>query len=182
MLPSDYSPMAGLPPMDPPTYSPRPSMESAYSPAQRPGPDMVDLAPAAPWSCWTSEYQPPPPPAFASPVEAELALSGQSQCSVLSSTLTINELIFIGYKIEPPKLEFGDSKNGDYILKPDYHKLTQDYPPFPGVKTQNEFLLKPGSEYLGLANNLGKPGDIYGGHQEHEGGGYSEKYFHPKQF
>merc|ERR1719500_2137469 len=134
-------------------------MESAYSPAQRPGPDMVDLAPAAPWSCWTSEYQPPPPPAFASPVEAELALSG--------------------YKIEPPKLEFGDSKNGDYILKPDYHKLTQDYPPIPGVKTHNEFLLKPGSEYLGLANNLGKPGDIY---QEHEVGGYSEKYFHPKQF
>ena len=79
VLPSDYSPMAGLPPMDPPTYSPRPSMDSTYSPAPRPGPDMVDLAPAAPWPCWTSEYQPPPPPAFASPVEAELALSGQSQ-------------------------------------------------------------------------------------------------------
>ena len=78
VLPSDYSPMAGLPPMEPPTYSPRPAMEPGYSPAPRPGPDMVDLAPAAPWPCWTSEYQPPPPPAFASPVEAELALSGQS--------------------------------------------------------------------------------------------------------
>ena len=78
VLPSDYSPMAGLPPMEPPTYSPRPTMEPGYSPAPRPGPDMVDLAPAAPWPCWSSEYQPPPPPAFASPVEAELALSGQS--------------------------------------------------------------------------------------------------------
>ena len=103
--------------------------------------------------------------------------------SDLLFTLTlINELIFIGYKIEPPKLEFGDSKNGDYILKPDYHKLTQDYPPISGVKTQNEFLLKPGSEYPGVTNNLGKPGEGYGGHQEHEVGGYSEKYFHPKQF
>ena len=59
----DYS---ALPPMEAPAgYSPRTT-------------DMVDLAPAAPWSCWNSDYQPPPPPAFASPVEAELALSGQS--------------------------------------------------------------------------------------------------------
>ena len=116
-----------------------------------------------------------------------------------------------GYKIEAPKLEFGDSKHGDYILKPDYHKL--DYPPVSGVKTQNDFLLKSGSEYPGLktseypglkaseypgikaseypglkaseypglATNAGKIGEGYG-HLEHEAGAYSEKYFHPKQF
>ena len=84
---SDY----GLPPMEAPTYSPRPLEPSPYSPApvsaasaaagpgsRPPGTEMVDLAPAAPWSCWpASDYQPPPPPAFASPVEAELALTGQ---------------------------------------------------------------------------------------------------------
>ena len=98
-----------------------------------------------------------------------------------------------GYKIEAPKLEFGDSKHGDYILKPDYHKL--DYPSVSGVKTQNEFLLKSGSEYPGLktseypglkeypglSTNAGKIGEGYG-HLEHEAGAYSEKYFHPKQF
>ena len=85
--------MAGLPPMEPPTYSPRAAMEPGYSPAHRPGPDMVDLAPAAPWPCWTSEYQPPPPPAFASPVEAELALSGQSKKYPLTFLIPIFEQV-----------------------------------------------------------------------------------------
>ena len=81
---SEYSSMTGLPPMDPPTYSPRsmgppmpplrPVEPSPYSPRPQHGPDMVDLAPAAPWPCWSAEYQPPPPPGFASSVEAELAL------------------------------------------------------------------------------------------------------------
>ena len=127
---------------------------------------------------------------------------------IKTHTYTIEFSFFIlnlhsvaGYKIEAPKLEFGDSKHGDYILKPDYHKL--DYPPVSGVKTQNEFLLKSGSEYPGiktseypglktseypglkeypgLSTNAGKIGEGYG-HLEHEAGAYSEKYFHPKQF
>ena len=59
----DYT--SSLPPMDSPAYSPRAT-------------DMVELAPATPWSCWptSAEYQPPPPPGFATPVEAELALTG----------------------------------------------------------------------------------------------------------
>ena len=59
----DYS--SSLPPMDSPAYSPRTT-------------DMVELAPAAPWPCWNAptDYQ-PPPPGFATPVEAELALSGE---------------------------------------------------------------------------------------------------------
>ena len=73
--------------MEPPSYTPRsieapglrPMDASTYSPRGQHGPDMVDLAPAAPWSCWSSEYQPPPPPAFASPVEAELALTGKEK-------------------------------------------------------------------------------------------------------
>ena len=82
--------MTGLPPMEPPSYTPRsieapglrPMDASTYSPRGQHGPDMVDLAPATPWSCWNSEYQPPPPPAFASPVEAELALSGNKHISL----------------------------------------------------------------------------------------------------
>ena len=62
----DYSITSSLPPMDSPAYSPRAT-------------DMVELAPAAPWSCWNTptDYQ-PPPPGSATPGEAELALTGNT--------------------------------------------------------------------------------------------------------
>lgn len=152
VLPSSYYNY----PVTLPDYSSLPPMEgpvSGYSPRTS---DMVDLAPATPWpGCWTSDYTPPPPPAFASQAEAELALSG--------------------YKMETPKLEFGDSKHGEYLLKTEYHKLSVDY----GAKSgQNEFLMKDYShkscpDYL----NLGKPGDSYCNETL-----YNDKYFPPKQF
>ena len=148
VLPSSYYNY----PVTLPDYSALPPMESGYSPRTS---DMVELGPATPWPCWTSDYQPPPPPAFASPAEAELALSG--------------------YKIEAPKLEFGDSKHGDYLLKPEYHKLSMDY----GAKTgQNEFLMKDYShkscpDYL----NIGKSAD-----NTYNETLYGDKYFPAKQF
>ena len=82
-----------------------------------------------------------------------------------------------GYKIETPKLEFADSKHGEYLLKPEYHKLTtSDY----GAKSgQTDFLMKDYShkscpDYL----NLGKPADNSYSHDSL----YNDKYFPPKQF
>ena len=99
-----------------------------------------------------------------------------------------NGFFISGYKIETPKLEFGETKNGDYILKPEYHKLTSDYTG--AGKSHNDYLLKtsefahggnggvikPSSEYPGLT----KTGEGY--NNEHEAAGYNEKYFHNKQF
>ena len=40
------------------------------------------MVPASPWGSWGADYpQPPPPPAFASPVEAEIALTGATLLS-----------------------------------------------------------------------------------------------------
>ena len=106
-------------------------------------------------------------------------------------------IYFKGYKIEAPKLEFGDSKHSgsDYIIKPEYHKLASDYPSHSGAptsKSQNDFLLKT-SEYshTSLKNTsdyLNKAGD--NGYTDSENhlasasmtANYNEKYFHPKQF
>ena len=53
-----------------------PSLNLHFSPRPNP-PDLVEMVPASPWGSWGPEYpQPPPPPAFASPVEAEIALTG----------------------------------------------------------------------------------------------------------
>ena len=94
--------------------------------------------------------------------------------------------LFTGYKIEAPKLEFGDTKHSDYILKPEYHKLTSDYSnaAAAAAKSQNDFLLKT-SEYSqnslkASAEYLSKSGDNYPEHDNLTS--YNEKYFHPKQF
>ena len=53
-----------------------PRLNLHFSPRPNP-PDLVEMVPASPWGSWGPEYpQPPPPPAFASPVEAEIALTG----------------------------------------------------------------------------------------------------------
>ena len=97
-----------------------------------------------------------------------------------------------GYKIETPKLEFGETKNGDYILKPEYHKLSSDYTG--AGKSHNDYLLKtsdfahsnggvikPSSEYPGLT----KPGEGYNNEHDPAGTatGYNDKqYFHKGPF
>lgn len=159
----DYS--SSLPPMDSPAYSPRAT-------------DIMELAPAAPsWPCWNTptDYQPPPPPGFATPVEAELALSG--------------------YKIDTSKLEFGEPKHGDYLLKPDYHKISDytakshsdymlkssDYAHT--LKSPPDYLAKPQPDYLGLA----KPPSVLDYKSSHDYShehdtSYGDKFSYPKQF
>ena len=87
------------------------------------------MVPASPWGSWGPEYpQPPPPPAFASPVEAEIALTGAEPAIFSEEGEVI--LLFTGYKLDT-KLEFGEHKDytKDYPgLPKDYPSLSKDYP------------------------------------------------------
>ena len=113
-------------------------------------------------------------------MKIESRSQGEEDKEFLSSSPYIyifSKNLSAGYKIETPKLEFSDSKHGEYLLKPEYHKLTaSDYGAKPG---QTDFLMKDYShkscpDYL----NHGKPGD----NSYSQDSLYNDKYFPPKQF